>query len=375
MDTIDSPSEPSSTALLAWYDRNRRDLPWRQASGSAADPYRIWLSEIMLQQTTVATVKSYYRAFLNRWPTVTALAAAPIDDVLHAWQGLGYYARARNLHRCAVVVANDHGGVFPQTEAALLALPGVGAYTAAAIAAIAFDLKATVVDGNVERVISRLYAITAPRPGSRPEIQRRAAGLTPDQRAGDHAQAMMDLGATLCTPRAPKCILCPWLHVCAARRLGIAETLPTRTEKPVKPTRFGVVFWITRSDGAVMLRRRPETGLLGGMIEIPSTDWRSSPDWTMADWTNEDAARLSPADVADWTNIAGLVKHTFTHFHLELRVIAGRTNRPPNDAFWALPDEARLSGEESDDFAAHALPTVMKKIIKLVAKSSTAATT
>ncbi|HVO17494.1 MAG TPA: A/G-specific adenine glycosylase, partial [Alphaproteobacteria bacterium] len=263
-----APARPGSAsvkgpaaALLAWYDRHRRRLPWRAGPGERPDPYRVWLSEIMLQQTTVATVGPYFTAFLERWPDVARLAAAPLDDVLHAWQGLGYYARARNLHRCAAVVARDHGGRFPDTEDALRALPGVGAYTAAAIAAIAFDRPAVVVDGNVERVVARLHAVDAPLPAAKPELRRLAAALTPDARPGDFAQAMMDLGATLCTPRAPRCVLCPLMAGCAARTRGIAEELPRRTAKPEKPTRRGVAFFAVDADGAVLLRRRDESGL------------------------------------------------------------------------------------------------------------------
>jgi len=272
-----SPQDARASALLDWYARHRRVLPWRALPGRRADPYHVWLSEIMLQQTTVATVKSYFDHFVARWPRVQDLAAAPLDDVLHAWQGLGYYARARNLHKCARAVATDHGGRFPEIEAELLALPGVGPYTAAAIAAIAFDQPASPVDGNIERVVARLRHIAEPLPAGKKAIQAAARNLTPRARAGDFAQAMMDLGAMVCTPRAPKCGLCPWHDACAARAAGDAEDLPARAARTPKPTRHGVAFWIEDATGRVLLRRRPERGLLGGMMEIPSTDWRDDP--------------------------------------------------------------------------------------------------
>lgn len=323
-------------------------LPWRAAPGERADPYHVWLSEIMLQQTTVATVKGYFDHFVARWPRVGDLAAAELDDVLHAWQGLGYYARARNLHKCARVVASDHGGRFPGTEAALLALPGVGPYTAAAIAAIAFDLPASPVDGNIERVTARLRRITEPLPGGKKAIQAAARDLTPDRRPGDFAQAMMDLGAMVCTPRAPKCGLCPWNDVCAARAAGDMAGLPARAPRKVKPTRHGVVFWIEDTKGRVLLRRRPEEGLLGGMMEVPSTDWRDDP------WDLGDALSQPPVPARAWEAV-GEVRHTFTHFHLRLTVARGRTaGRIPNGGTWV----------SLADFADQALPTLMKKVAK-----------
>ena len=337
-----------ASALLAWYDRHRRVLPWRAAPGEPADPYRVWLSEIMLQQTTVATVGPYFAAFLERWPDVARLAAAPLDDVLHAWQGLGYYARARNLHKCAGVVVRDHGGRFPDDEAALRALPGVGAYTAAAVAAIAFDRPAVVVDGNVERVVARLHAVETPLPAAKAELRTLVAALTPDRRPGDFAQAMMDLGATLCTPRAPRCVLCPLMAGCAARARGIAEDLPRRTAKPEKPVRQGVAFFAVDASGAVLLRRRAEQGLLGGMIEVPSTDWRAEA------WPTDEALRAAPLAAA-WRALPGVVRHTFTHFHLELTVLAARVAGAADvPGRWCPVD--RL-GEQ-------ALPTVMKKVIR-----------
>jgi A/G-specific adenine glycosylase len=345
--TPDSPppaSRPDPALLLAWYDRHRRDLPWRSPPGRRADPYLVWLSEIMLQQTTVATVGPYFDRFVARWPDIRALAAASLDEVLHAWQGLGYYARARNLHGCARVVAERHGGNLPDDRAALRMLPGIGDYTAAAIAAIAFDRKEAAVDGNVERVVARLFAERSPMPAAKPRLRALAAFLVPDGRAGDFAQALMDLGALLCAPRRPRCVLCPWRGDCAARAQGIAEELPARAEKPERPLRFGVAFWLTRDDGAVLLRRRPERGLLGGMIELPSTEWRAVP-WTMAE-----ALAAAPA-VAEWLALPGIVEHGFTHFRLELIVAAAKTALPP-PGIWAAPH----------DFKDYALPTLTKKL-------------
>jgi len=334
--------------LLDWYDRHRRDLPWRAKAGEAADPYRVWLSEIMLQQTTVATVGGYFGRFVARWPDLPALAAASLDEVLHAWQGLGYYARARHLHACARAVVERHGGRFPKTEAELLTLPGIGGYTAAAIAAIAFGQPATPVDGNIERVVARLFAHAEPLPESKPALRRLAATLTPVERAGDYAQAAMDLGATICTPAKPKCILCPWRAACRGRALGIAEQLPARRAKAERPVRRGVAFWVVRPDGAVLLRRRPEKGLLGGMMEVPSTEWRETP-WDAAE------ARAAAPVAAKWRALTGVVRHTFTHFHLELAVLAGevRVGFSKGGGQWVHPD----------DLSQHALPTVMKKVV------------
>jgi len=283
---------PSPAVLLAWYDRHRRALPWRALPGAAADPYRIWLSEIMLQQTTVVTVALYFVRFVARWPDIRALAAASLDEVLHEWQGLGYYARARNLHACARAVVERHEGRFPDDPAMLRALPGIGDYTAAAIAAIAFDHQSAAVDGNVERVVARLFAVGEPLPQAKPKLRAFATALVPERRAGDFAQAVMDLGAVLCTPRRPRCVLCPWRGDCAAAAAGIAESLPARAEKPERPVRYGVVFWLMRDDGAVMLRRRPEKGLLGGMIELPSTPWREVP------WDEAEAIPAAPMATA-----------------------------------------------------------------------------
>ncbi len=301
-----------ASQLLKWYDRHRRRLPWRALPGVTADPYAVWLSEIMLQQTTVTAVKPYYESFLARWPTVHALAAAPTEDVMTAWAGLGYYARARNLHACARVIAAEHAGRFPDTEAELLELPGIGPYTAAAIAAIAFDVPATVLDGNVERVMARLFAVTDPLPKSKETLRAWAATLTPKKRAGDYAQAVMDLGATVCTPTSPACVICPWSTACAARAQGIAETLPRKLKKVEPPQRYGVAFWMVRKDGAVLLRRRPSKGLLGGMVEVPSTPWRAEA------WSPQEAHAEAPVK-AQWRTLDGQVTHTFTHFRLSLQ--------------------------------------------------------
>lgn len=339
--------DPAST-ILAWYDRHRRVMPWRAAAGDVIDPYRVWLSEIMLQQTTVATVGPYFERFVARWPTVRDLADAELDDVLHAWQGLGYYARARNMHKCARAVVAEHDGLFPDTQDALRALPGIGQYTSAAVAAIAFGRRAVVVDGNVERVMARIFAIDDPLPKVKPRLYALADELTPDERAGDYAQAVMDLGATICSPRAPKCLLCPWAQGCKGR--DVAEMLPRRLPKGEKPTRRGAVFWLTDSTGAVLLRRRPESGLLGGMMEAPSTPWSEgpSPEW-------DDAWRHAPIAVGRRLASPGVVRHGFTHFHLELVVFTGRaddeTTAPPG-SIWCPVD--RLGDQ--------ALPTLMRKV-------------
>ena len=343
--------------LLAWYDRHRRTLPWRAAAGESTPPYRVWLSEIMLQQTTVATVGEYFRRFVERWPTVEALAAAPQDEVLSAWAGLGYYARARNLHACARTVAERHGGRFPEDEAGLRALPGIGPYTAAAIQAIAFDIPASAVDGNVERVIARLNALETPLPDVKPEIAARAAKLVPQHRAGDYAQAMMDLGATVCVPRTPRCVICPLMAGCKARKQGIAEELPRRAPKALKPTRRGLAFVLARKDGAILLRKRPEKGLLGGMDEVPSSAWREG--------RFVEATALGEAPVpARWQVMDGLVRHTFTHFHLELTVAratatTARLGEQVAGAVWCPLD--RLTER--------ALPTVMRKVIAHAVRS------
>lgn len=344
------PIEPNRIVadLLSHYDRHRRVLPWRALPGETPDPYRVWLSEIMLQQTMVATVGPYFHAFLERWSTVEALAAAEQDEVMHAWQGLGYYSRARNLLKCARVVATEHDGRFPDTEAGLLKLPGVGPYTAAAIAAIAFDRPAMPVDGNIERVTARLFAVTDEMPGSKPELRRLAGTLTPQRRPGDFAQALMDLGATICTPKSPACSRCPLQGQCHAASLGIAAELPRRAPKKPKPTRHAIFFWLVRDDGAVLFEKRPDEGLLGGMVMPPSTPWRDAKPWG-------DAEALSHVPVhADWRAVEGTVRHTFTHFHFDMTVWLGTLTGTEPDGIWARPN----------DFGKLALPTVAKKICR-----------
>ncbi|MGE0005673.1 MAG: A/G-specific adenine glycosylase [Parvibaculaceae bacterium] len=339
--------ETQADRLLAWYDRHRRDLPWRAKPGEVPDPYRVWLSEIMLQQTTVAAVAGYYRKFLELWPSVAALAAAPRDDVLKAWAGLGYYARARNLHACARVVAGELGGRFPDTEEGLAALPGIGPYTAGAIAAIAFDRPAAAVDGNVERVMARLHAIETPLPDAKPLIRGLAAAMVPERRAGDFAQGLMDLGATVCTPKRVNCMICPWTQDCAGRRAGIAGELPRRKAKAARPRREGVAFWIEREDGAVLLRRRPDRGLLGGMMEVPSSGWRARIG------KPETEAPLA----AGWMKTGKRIEHTVTHVPLELEIWSARV-----PAGTPLPDRA-ARWVQKRDLAGEALPSVMRKIV------------
>ena len=343
------PAGPDPARLLAWYDRHQRVLPWRARPGQRSDPYRVWLAEIMLQQTTVVTVGPYYTKFLARWPTVEALAEAPLDDVLGAWAGLGYYARARNLHRCAQTVVAEHGGRFPDSEEGLLALPGIGRYTAAAIAAIAFGRRAVVVDGNVERVVSRLFAMASPLPKAKPQFYAAAERLTPDVRAGDYAQAVMDLGATICVPRTPKCLLCPWTDACAAYAAGNPERYPVKSPKAERPTRRGVAFVLMKKD-AVWLRRRPENGLLGGMLEAPSTPWQEKA------WTAVSARAHVPA-VAKWSALPKIVEHGFTHFAIEFTV-------------WIAQARSRQKGTDKDgawcriaDFDRLALPTMTRKVL------------
>ena len=336
-----------SRGLLSWYEENRRDLPWRTPPEKIPDPYRVWLSEIMLQQTTVATVMPYYRSFLERWPTVEALAKAELDEVLHAWQGLGYYARARNLHACAKRVALDLDGRFPTTETELLDLPGVGPYTAAAVAAIAFGRRAAPVDGNVERVIARLFAIAEELPAAKKDIHRIATGLAPSDQPGDFWQAVMDLGATICTPRQPGCANCPLSGDCGAWSMGTPELFPRKTPRRKKPARYGVAFWLRNEEGQVLLRRRPPKGLLGGMMEVPSTEWRETP------WAWDEAGEHAPARTK-WQPLKTVVRHTFTHFHLELGVLAGQIDgrRKPAGTWCRI-----------DRFGDHALPTVMRKVM------------
>ncbi len=344
---------PAASDLLDWYDRNRRDLPWRAARGATPDPYRVWLSEIMLQQTTVTAAAPYFARFTARWPNVQALAQASLEDVLKSWAGLGYYARARNLHACARTVVQQYRGSFPSAETELAELPGIGPYTAAAIAAIAFGARTAAVDGNVERVVARLFALEQALPAAKPEIRTLASGLLPLRRAGDFAQAMMDLGATICTPKRPACAICPWMGACGARRRGDQETFPRRARKRAGLLRRGAAFVALRADGRLLVRSRPLKGLLGGMTEVPTTPWLHDFD---ADKEALLQAPLLRRAQPNWRRLPGVVSHAFTHFPLELVVyrarLPARTSAPAGARWIAL---AGLDGE--------ALPSLMRKVV------------
>lgn len=346
-------ANPPETAALVldWYDRHHRILPWRSPPGTPPpEPYRVWLSEVMLQQTTVPAVKPYFEKFLKLWPSVHDLAGAPVEQVMEAWAGLGYYARARNLHKCAQAVSEQHGGAFPPSAAGLLALPGIGPYTAAAIAAIAFDEPAAVLDGNIERVLARVFAVETPLPQARPELRELAATVTPQKRPGDFAQGMMDLGATICTPKSPDCLLCPLQARCEGFKRGIADTLPRKAAKAVRPVRHTIAFLLQRSeDGAVLLRRRPPQGLLGGMLEVPSAPWRDTP------WASGEALNHAPVRT-DWLMLNGDAVHVFTHFELRIGAMLARID---------AREAARLDGQWQQPQDA-ALPTVMKKMLGLL---------
>ena len=338
-----------ATDLLAWYDRHARDLPWRvpPRSNARPDPYRIWLSEVMLQQTTVAAVKAYFLRFTALWPEVADLAAAQDDRVMAEWAGLGYYARARNLLKCARVVTQAHGGAFPQSEAALLTLPGIGPYTAAAISAIAFDQRAVVMDGNVERVMARLFDVHAPLPAAKPVLKARAEDLTPQHRPGDYAQAVMDLGATICTPRAPACGICPWREPCLARARGTMADLPAKTPKKARPVRQGVAYITRTTSGDWVLEKRPDKGLLGGMLGWPGSEWRV------------DAVEDQPPFAADWQDVGAEALHTFTHFHLRLGLRVAEIDAGD------LPNDSALRLVPTSSFDPSDLPTIMRKAFDL----------
>tara|TARA_R110002124_G_scaffold4927_13_gene30843 strand:+ start:1624 stop:2667 length:1044 start_codon:yes stop_codon:yes gene_type:complete len=340
-----------ASELLKWYDLHARVMPWRtppadKRAGTRPDPYAVWLSEVMLQQTTVAAVKDYFTRFTTRWPTVADLAAAEDGDVMAEWAGLGYYARARNLLKCARAVVADHGGRFPADHAALLALPGIGPYTAAAISSIAFDLPHAVLDGNVERVMARIYDEHTALPAAKPILMAHAEALTPAERPGDYAQAVMDLGATICTPKNPACGICPLRDPCLARQRGTAADLPKKTPKKAKPIRHGTVYVARRPDGAYLLERRPDRGLLGGMLGWPGSDW--------VDVSMDRPAGTPPVN-ADWAVLQGEVRHTFTHFHLILTVMLTETD--------AEPDTGRFLTQA--EFGPSDLPTVMRKAFDL----------
>ncbi len=338
MAAVPNPVPALRAALLDWYDAHGRTLAWRAPPGAPSpDPYAVWLSEVMLQQTTTPHATPYFLTFTARWPTVNDLAAADDGDVMAAWAGLGYYARARNLLACARAVANDHGGVFPDTEAGLLALPGVGAYTAAAVAAIAFGRPANVVDGNVERVVARLFAVETPLPAAKPELKRLAATLVTDHRPGDWPQALMDLGATVCRPGRPLCEACPLTSWCAGHASGHPERWPLKTKKADRPHRTGTAWVLRDAEGRVALVRRPDKGLLGGMTGLPTSDWSA------------EAADATPPVAAAWRD-AGAIEHVFTHFSLTLSV---RTADGAGDFLWTDPDQALAS-----------LPTVFRKALE-----------
>ena len=335
--------------LLDWYDGNARKLPWRiepaeSKSGVLPDPYHIWLSEVMLQQTTVAAVKDYFAKFITLWPTVNDLARASQDDVMKAWAGLGYYSRARNLKKCADYVAHELNGQFPETQDGLLKLPGVGPYTSAAISTIAFQNKAPVVDGNIERVVTRYTANATPLPDAKKDCAEFVDVEMPQTRPGDFAQAMMDLGATVCTPRNPVCALCPVQTGCKSHQAGTMMSFPVKAPKKTKPHRKGAAFVLQRPDGAIWLRKRPDKGLLAGMSEVPTTDWTARADGNIG-------AASAPSE-ADWVS-KGTINHVFTHFHLELEVWQAVGQAPDNHGWWA--DRDKVNSE--------ALPTVMKKVI------------
>jgi A/G-specific adenine glycosylase len=341
----DGESVSSAALLLAWYDRHGRDLPWRVKGGAPADPYRVWLSEIMLQQTTVEAVKPYFARFLALWPDVRALAAAETEALMQAWAGLGYYARARNLQACAKTVVARHDGAFPADAGALRALPGIGDYTSAAIAAIAFQQPALVIDGNVERVIARLFRIESPLPQAKPAIRAALATIAPAERPGDFAQAMMDLGATVCTPKRPNCLICPWSQQCAARASGDAARFPEKLAKKARPIRHGVAFVAVDPLRRVLIGTRPPRGLLGGMSEVPNSDWLP-----------EGVPEAEPPLRATWQQLDAPVIHVFTHFELRLDVRVAKVKRQdaPAGLRW-VPVQA-LAGE--------ALPTLMRKVLE-----------
>lgn len=342
----DSQIQALRAALLHWYDREGRILPWRvrpedRAAGTTPDPYAIWLSEVMMQQTTIPHGTPYWHKFLTLYPTVEDLAAAPLDDVLTHWAGLGYYARARNLHKCAVIIAEAHQGRFPKTKAELLRLPGIGDYTASTIAAICFDQPESIVDGNVERVIARMHRVATPLPKAKPEIRRLAAALADPDRPGDYGQALMDLGATICTPRAPSCDLCPWSDECAAYAHGDMTTYPIKTPKKKTPVRLGHAY-VMLKDNQIWLRRRSEAGLLGGMMEVPGSDWQSErPDF-------------SPPVEAEWSRLTAPVRHVFTHFELRLDIyLAQVMTDPPCDGRWVAVSALHTQ----------ALPSLFRKVL------------
>lgn len=313
--------------VLDWYDSHRRrHLPWRADPGQTADPYHVWLSEVMLQQTVVNAVIPYFFKFIQKWPTVHDLAAAPVEEVMKAWAGLGYYARARNMHKCAQAVVSRYGGEFPESEEGLKSLPGIGPYTAAAITSIAFDRPAIVVDGNIERVMARYFAVEAPLPGSKVILREKAAGLCEGRsdRPGDFAQALMDIGATICIPKTPRCGLCPLQNTCQGRAQGIAAGLPRRAPRRAKPQKFGYVYWITDPQGRVLIEQRPPEALLGGMPGLPTSEWvaadapKKPQSFITIGGMDITGRRMIPTQKEKQTMI---IHHSFTHFDLSLETL------------------------------------------------------
>lgn len=328
--------------ILSWYDKNQRVMPWRATKGQIPNPYHVWLSEIMLQQTTVATVGSYFIKFIDRWPTIFDLANANRDDVMHEWAGLGYYARARNLHKCAQTVAKKYNGKFPQNEKLLQELPGIGPYSSASIRAIAFDKESNVVDGNIERIFARLYAINAPLQDAKKNLKELAGVITAKQekRPGDYAQALMDIGATICTPKSPKCLICPISAYCQAKAENIQEELPTKKKKQPKPQKTGEVYWIKNEEGAVLFEKRGEKEMLGGMIGLPTSEWKKSKFLKKQENTS--------------------IYHSFTHFDLKLTIVEQKHQKglkmSEKDHFWVPYSEIEGLG----------VPTLFKKVVKLM---------
>lgn len=334
--------------ILGWYDKHQRALPWRAVKDQKPDPYHVWLSEIMLQQTTVVTVGPYFQKFTEKWSTIHNLAKADRDDVMHEWAGLGYYARARNLHKCAQIVSNDLHGIFPDDQKELEKLPGIGGYTSAAIRAIAFNRPANVVDGNIERIMARLYAVTEPLPDSKARLKELAAGLAEERedRPGDYAQALMDLGATICTPTSPKCSLCPVKNMCAAKERGIAESLPAKKPKANKPQKYGHVYWVSNDNNEILFIRRSEKEMLGGMLGLPTSNWEKN------------SKKIEEKSVSNDTKLS--VRHSFTHFDLKLNIMTvphkNWTFPPENDHIWVTSSKLEKLG----------LPTLFSKVVKLM---------
>ena len=348
-----SAKQPIAPPLLRWYDQNRRSLPWRAIAGGKPNPYHVWLSEIMLQQTTVPTVKNYFQHFIAKWPSVADLANASLDDVLHAWQGLGYYARARNLYKAAQIIRDEHNGLIPSSHADLLALPGIGPYTAGAIAAIAFNKPHAAVDANIERVMARLYAIKTPIKQAKKKLYQLVEQELPTKRPGDFLQALMDLGSSICTIDQPSCARCPLQAPCKANAQNIASHLPVKTRKAQKPVRRGLLYVVFNRKGEILLRRRPEKGMLGGMMELPGTAWDQK------EYSKN--TLLNPPHSTKWQKLHGRVRHSFTHYDLELTIYKTKSDKKLFPAsIWVAPDL----------LSQYALPTLFKKALRQILVSS-----